>query len=124
MNPLILLIVSAAGVFGIIYPLARYVPLTATTFGIIWSPRLQVCKLLTIFDIYITLLLILGAWIGISTSVTGISMIVFNIMTGVGISAGIFIVQKWFIPRWEVQYHNKKEQIKEQRCPKKNKNKS
>lgn len=109
MTPGILLLVSAAGVFGIIYPIVRYIPLSAKAFGKIWSPRLQACKLLTLFDATFTFILILGAWVGISTSVTGISMMIYNVMTGVGISLGIIVVQKFFIPRWQKQFEILKE---------------
>lgn len=122
MTPGVLLLVSAAGVFGIIYPIVRYIPLSTKMFGRVWSPRLQICKLLTLFDATFTFLLILGAWIGISTSVTGISMMVYNVMTGVGISIGIIVVQKFFIPRWQKEFEKIKTENKEQRCLKKKHN--
>lgn len=114
MTPGILLLVSAAGVFGIIYPIVRYIPLTSRMFGKMWSPRLSICKLLTLFDATFTFILILGAWVGISTSVTGINMMVYNVMTGVGISIGIIVVQKFFIPRWQKQFKELKQEHQEE----------
>lgn len=71
-----------------------------------WSPRLFACKLLVPFDIGITLFLVFAGMLGLTTMVTGISMMVFNVLTAIGVSAGVYIVHKFFMPRWTKQYES------------------
>jgi hypothetical protein len=123
MSFLTLLIISLGGTFTIVYPIVRYVPLKATRSKVLWltrhndkflwrpkkititySPKLAICKLLTPFDISISLFLVFSAMLGLSTAVTGISMMVFNVLTAVGISVGVFIVHAYYRPKWEKQF--------------------
>lgn len=68
-----------------------------------WSPRLFICKLLAPFDIGVSVFLVLASILGI-TLVTGISMLVYNILTAIGISIGVLVVHKILRPRWQEQY--------------------
>lgn len=119
-----LLIVSAGAAFAVVW-LLQYAPLISKKPKTIWlrknpetnkfailpivkyieySPRLFFCKLLIPFDIGITLFLVFAGMLGLSTAVTGISMMIFNVMTAIGWSVGVFLVHKFFKPRWEKQY--------------------
>lgn len=77
-------------------PRVAYVP---------YSPRLFICKLLAPFDIGVSIFLVLASILGI-TIVTGISMLVYNILTAIGISIGVLFIHKILRPRWEKQYEN------------------
>lgn len=103
MSVFILLIVSGIAAFGVLW-LVHYVPLKKKVVGTYWSPRLFVCKLLIPFDISVTLLLIVGSILGIGTAIGGIQTLVFNSFVAVGISLGIWILQKWVQPRWKREY--------------------
>jgi hypothetical protein len=46
--------------------------------------------------------------LGLTTMVTGISMMVFNVLTAVGWSIGVGIVHKFLRPRWEKEYEQKR----------------
>jgi hypothetical protein len=98
-----LLIVAGGSSFAVGW-LIHYIPLYSMVFDREYSPRLIFCKCLTSFDAAITLFLIFGGWIGLSTAVMGISMMIYNCLVGIGISAGVLIVRKYFIPRWTAQY--------------------
>lgn len=102
MNALALLIVAFGGAFALVW-LLHYVPLRAKLFGGNWSPRLTLCRALAPFDAVITFILVAGAWVGF-TSVTGIGMMMYNVMTGIGLSIGVLFTQKKLVPRWEEQY--------------------
>jgi len=55
-------------------------------------------------DATLTLILTAGAWIGVTSAVTGINMMVYNVLTGIGISCGVVFVKKVMIPKWEREY--------------------
>jgi len=103
MNFFTLMIVAFGGTFAVVY-LLSYVPLTKTVFGKLISPRLIACKFLAPFDVGITLFLIMGSWIGITVVVTGISMMMYNVLTGIGISLGVIFTKKVLVPRWQTMY--------------------
>jgi len=130
MSMLSLLIVAAASTFAVIW-LVHYVPIIATrpktiwltnhpktnkfcilpsTINIAWSPKLFICKLLVPFDVGITLFLVFAGMLGLTTMVTGISMMVFNVLTAVGWSVGVGIIHKFLRPRWKRQFEEKKQE--------------
>ena len=102
-----LLIISFGAAFAIIWPIT-YIPITSKFFGKTISPRLIVCKLLAPFDAVLTLFLITGTWTGLTVTITGISTIIYSIMSGIGMSLGVIIMKKLFVPRWREQYLQKK----------------
>ena len=110
MSLISLLIISVGSGFGVFW-LIQYVPLIRRMpfRGVYWSPRLVVCKLLIPFDISVTLWLIMGSVLGLATSVTGISMLVYNTLVALGISGFIYVLHRWIIPRWKKQYEKRKE---------------
>lgn len=103
MNGFSLLIVGLGGSFAVIW-LINYIPLMSSIFGRPYSPRLFACKLLSPFDAFITMFLVAGAWVGLGTMVTGIGMMVYNVITGIGLSLGVVFTKKVLVPRWEKQY--------------------
>jgi hypothetical protein len=103
MNFITLLIVAFGGAFSIVW-LIHYIPLISTIFGKKFSPRLFICKTLGPFDAVMTIILVAGAWAGIGTAVTGIGMMVYNVMTGIGLSMGVLFTKKVLKPRWEKTY--------------------
>ena len=105
MNIIGLFLIAFGSSFAVIYLVSHYVPLVASFFGKTWSPRLTLCKaLLGPFDIVITIILICGAWIGFTTAVTGIGMMIYNVLTSIGLSIGVIFVKKVLAPRWRKQY--------------------
>ena len=98
-----LLIIAFGGTFSIIW-LINYIPLTSSFAGSIFSPRLLLCKFLAPADAALTLFLVMGAWTGLATTVTGISMVVYNVLTGIGISMGVLFVKRFLVPRWIKQF--------------------
>lgn len=107
MSLIAVIVIAFAGAGSIIY-LLSYIPLVSYFAGRPYSPRLMVCKLLAPFDIGITLLLVAGSWIGITSVVMGISMIMYNVLTGVGLSFGVLFVRKVLMPRWKRQFEIEK----------------
>jgi hypothetical protein len=103
MNFTALLLVAFGGAFAVVW-LITYVPLITTIFGKPFSPRLLICKTLGPFDAVMTIILVAGAWAGIGTAVTGIGMMVYNVMTGIGLSMGVLFTKKILKPRWEKKY--------------------
>ena len=101
-----LLIVAFGGSFAVVW-LLHYLPLTSTIAGKTFSPRLIACKLLMPFDAGITLFLVAGAWTGLATAVTGIGMMVYNVLTGIGLSVGVVFTRKVLMPRWQKAYAEK-----------------
>jgi len=98
-----LLIVAFGGAFAIAW-IIHYIPLDIKMFGKLISPRLLVCKLLAPFDATITFILVCGAWVGLTASVVGIYMMVYNVLTGIGISVGVVVIKKFFIPKWTKEF--------------------
>ena len=103
MNFSTLLIVALGGTFAIAW-LVHYVPLHTRMFGKSVSPRLVVCKFLAPFDATTTFILICGTWIGLTTSVVGIQMMIYNVLTGIGISMGVLMIKKFFVPKWTREF--------------------
>lgn len=89
--------------------LLSYAPLHSTFMGRSYSPRLLIAKLIAPFDIGVTLLLVMGTIVGLTT-VTGIGNIIFNVATGLGLSLGAVIVRKLFVPIWRKKYEREKGQ--------------
>lgn len=106
MSFLTLLIVAGGSTFALIWCL-HYVPIISKTPWGHFSPRLMACKVLAPFDAGITFFLIVGGMTGILTTATGISMIVYNTLVAIGISIGVYIVTKWFKPRWQKEFQAK-----------------
>jgi hypothetical protein len=103
-----LFIIAFGSAFAVFW-LIQYVPVIMTLGKrIVFSPRLLVCKLLAPFDAGMTLLLIVGGWVGISSSVVGISMMVFNVLVGLGLSIGVILIKKFMVPRWTKEFETKK----------------
>ena len=65
------------------------------------------CKALAPLDATLTLILVAGAWIGVTSAVTGINMMVYNVLTGIGISLGVVFIKKIMVPRWEAEYQQR-----------------
>lgn len=102
-NLFFLLIIAFGGTFGLVY-LVHYIPNYKTIFGLAFSPRLIFCKVLAPLDATLTLILTAGAWIGITSAVMGINMMVYNVLTGIGISCGVLFIKKILVPKWETQF--------------------
>lgn len=100
--------IAFAAAFAIIW-LISYIPLTVTVVNKMWSPRLKFCNLLVPMDVGLTLILICGGWIGITTASTGIGMVTYNVFTGIGISIAVASMRKFIIPRWQKQFDKEKE---------------
>jgi hypothetical protein len=99
-----LFIVAAGAAFAIVWlllyvPVKARIPFTQKRF----SPRLMVCKLLAPFDAGITMLLVAGGWLGI-TSAVGLGVTVFNVLSGIGLSMGVLFTQKVLVPRWTKEF--------------------
>ena len=94
MSAFALLIVAFGGAFAIVW-LLTYLPLVSSIAGKIFSPRLLVCKLLMPFDAGVTLFLVAGAWTGLATAVTGIGMMIYNVLTGIGLSVGVCSLERY-----------------------------
>ena len=67
----VVLLIAGGGAFAICW-LINYIPLESKVGGKKFSPRLMFCKLLGPFDAGLTIILICGAWIGLTSAVTGI----------------------------------------------------
>ena len=99
----VLVIIALAGAGSIIY-LLSYLPLVSRFAGKTISPRLIVCKILAPADVLITLFLVAGSWIGLTVAVTGISMIIYNVITGIGLSLGVIFTRKVLVPKWQSKF--------------------
>jgi hypothetical protein len=97
------IMIAFAAAFAVIW-LITYIPLSSVMFGKIWSPRLKFCNLLIPMDVGLTLVLICGGWIGITTASTGIGMVTYNVFTGIGISVAVASTRKFIIPRWQQKF--------------------
>ena len=103
MNFIALLLVAGGATFACLW-LLTYVPLTTKSFGKYWSPRISIVKnVLGPFDAGITMFLVAGGWIGI-TSALGISAMIYNVLSGIGLSVGVVIAKKIALPIWERQH--------------------
>jgi hypothetical protein len=103
-----LLLVAGGATFACVWTL-RYVPIIKKVpfKNKYYSPRMFIInRLLEPMDAGITLILVAGSWIGI-TSALGISAMVYNVLSGIGLSVGVLVVKKFMAPRWEKQYENK-----------------
>jgi hypothetical protein len=98
-----LLWIAIGGAFAIGW-LIHYLPLRSTFLGKAYSPRLAACRVVAPFDAVMTFILIGGSWVGLGTAVMGIGMMVYNVLTGIGLSMGAVIVRKVLMPRWKKQY--------------------
>ena len=112
MSILSLLLIGLGGAFAVTW-LIHYIPLSSTIFGKLWSPRLTACKALGPFDAFITMFLVVGAWVGLGTAVTGIGMMVYNVLTGIGLSLGVVFTKKVLSPRWRKQFQQLKDDQQE-----------
>jgi hypothetical protein len=106
MDVFVLFLVAGAAAFSICW-LVSYAPLKSTIFGKPYSPRLFVCKMLVPFDIIVTFVIVIGGLVGIGMAV-GINLMVFNVFTAIGISGGVWILDRKLKPRWIQQYKNLK----------------
>ena len=95
--------IAIGGSFAVVW-LIHYIPIHSTAFGRSWSPRLAFCRLLEPLDAAMTLFLVCGAWVGLTSAVIGIGMMVYNVTTGIGISMGVLITKKVLLPRWKASY--------------------
>jgi hypothetical protein len=96
-----LFLVAFGAAFAVIW-LLMYIPNNAKVpfLNKTFSPRLIVCKALAPFDAGVTLILVAGGWLGI-TSAAGLGVTVFNVLSGIGLSMGILFTKKILVPRWE-----------------------
>ena len=109
-----LLFIAFSSAFSIIW-LLNYLPLHSTILKVNYSPRLIICKFLAPFDAVLTFFLVGGSWVGIGVAITGIGTIVYSVLSGIGISIGIVITKKYFIPKWQSDYNEKVSGLKEKR---------
>lgn len=109
MSPFGIIFIAAGAVFSLLI-LLSYAPIHKKTLGVHWSPKLTIAKLIAPFDVTVTLFLVLGTILGL-TMVTGVGNIIFNIATGLGISAGSILVRKVLTPRWKKQFKAIKESL-------------
>jgi hypothetical protein len=101
-----LLLIAFGSAFAVVYLISHYVPLISTWFGKTWSPRLLICSaFLGPFDVLVTTILICGAWIGVTTAVTGVGMMIYNVLTSIGLSIGVIFTKKVLAPRWRRKYN-------------------
>jgi len=102
-----LFIVSFGAAFAIVW-LLMYVPIKwRIPFSEkYWSPRLALCKLLAPFDAGITMFLVAGGWLGL-TSAAGLGVTVFNVLSGIGLSMGVLFTQKVLVPKWRKELEKK-----------------
>ena len=106
-----LIVIALSATFAMVW-LLTYVPLISkkTLSRKYWSPRLfLVSNILGPLDAGVTLILIGGSWVGL-TSALGISAMIYNVLTGVGLSMGVVFAKKILAPKWKKQY---REQVKE-----------
>lgn len=104
MSLTVLLLIAGGATWAVMYLISTYVPLYKEVLGREYSPRLMLCKFLAPADAMLTIILVCGPWVGFTTAALGISMIVYNVLTGIGISIGVMAIRKWFVPRWEEQF--------------------
>lgn len=103
-----LLLIAVGAAFAVIW-LLLYIPNSMKIPFVkkYWSPRLMICKLLAPFDIGVTMFLVAGGWLGL-TSAAGLGVTVFNVLSGIGLSFGVLFVKKIFVPRWLKQHEEQK----------------
>lgn len=106
MNLISLIFIAFGAAFAMIW-LISYLPIYSTFLGKVYSPRLLICKILAPFDVAMTTILVCGSWVGCSTAATGIGMIIYNVMTGIGLSLGVQITRKWFVPKWKERFEKR-----------------
>jgi len=104
-NVFMLLLIAAGSCFSVVW-LIHYLPLHKSTFGYNYSPRLILCKFLAPLDATLTLILVAGAWVGLTSAAMGINMLVYNVLTGIGISVGVVFLQKVMTVRWTREYNS------------------
>ena len=102
-NIFMLLIVALGGTFGLVW-IIHYIPNYASIFGFEFSPRLTFCKVMAPLDATLTIILTVGAWVGITSAALGINMMVYNVLTGIGISLGVLFIKKIMVPKWTKQF--------------------
>lgn len=102
-NVFFLLLIAFGGTFAVTW-IIHYLPIYKTIFGLAFSPRLMACKILAPLDATLTLILVAGAWIGVTSAVTGINMMIYNVLTGIGISCGVVFIKKVMVPKWHAEY--------------------
>lgn len=96
-----LAIVSLMIAGSVVY-LVTHAKLYSTMFGTPWSPRLAVCKILIPADIILTITLVIGPmFFGIS----GIMAFIAGGFTAVGLSIGVYVIKRVFVPHWEREYN-------------------
>jgi len=107
MSVLSLLLIGAAAAFSLNWLIGYHAPIYKKWWGKPFSPRLMICKLLRPFDITMNCVLICGGFLGITTAL-GIGMVVYNVAVGLGLSCGLVIMNKFFIPRWKEEFERLK----------------
>jgi len=76
-------------------------------FAVVWLLYyLPVCKLLAPFDAGVTMFLVAGGWLGL-TSAAGLGVTVFNVLSGIGLSMGVLFTQKVLVPKWRKELEEK-----------------
>jgi len=102
-----LLFIALVGSASIVY-LLTYLPIHAKVLGVNISPRLIICKVIAPFDSVMTVLLVMGGWLGLGSAV-GLGMTVYSVASGVGLSVGAVFVRKVMVPKWRNKYKMLKE---------------
>lgn len=114
MSGTLLFIVALIAAGSIVYLIAHF-PITSTVFGIPWSPRLTICKLLAPMDIVLTAtLLVAPAFSGIQ----GIMAFACGAIVAAGLTGGVIFIRKRLVPKWRIRYKQEKLLLQEakQKC--------
>lgn len=110
-----LILVALGASFAMVW-LLNYVPLVSKKLlsKRYWSPRLfLVSNVLGPLDAGVTLILIGGSWIGF-TSALGISAMIYNVLTGIGLSMGVLFAKKVMAPKWKNKYEEEVKELENQ----------
>ena len=106
MDILSLLVIAAIISGGLIYIITHF-PLRSHLFGMDYSPRLLVCKLLIPIDVLMTILLIGSP---LALGINGVMSFVVGAFTAVGLSVGVYIIKKHLEPRWQTEFDREVEE--------------
>jgi uncharacterized membrane protein YesL len=98
-------ILSASGFMVILFHIPLYC--YSNLFNLHYSPRLWATKGLSFFDGLFNFIVIIGSIFGL-VLVTGVGMIIHNVIMVLSISLAIFATKKWLVPKWKSDYERLK----------------
>lgn len=89
---------------GTVIYLVWHAPVTSSIGGIVFSPRLIICKLLIPADIILSLSMVVVPMVaGVAG---GLMAFVAGGFAAAGLSAGVFLVRKFLVPHWTKQFQS------------------